>query len=68
VTADGEWNYALCAPGDQLNAEMRLLLGGVRVREVREHPWLTCLRPGEVVLMRDPWPAEPPFPLGFGAR
>jgi len=68
VTADPEWDYAVCAPGDKLNAELRLLLSGTAVGEVREHPWLTFLKPGEVILMRDPTAPDPPFPLGFGAR
>lgn len=39
------------------------MLDGVDVREVLEHPWLTFLKPGEVILIRDRWQAEPPFAM-----
>lgn len=64
----GEWDYAVCGPGLKLEAELTLLLSGDRAREVREHPWLAFLKPGELILMRDPLSLDPPFPPGFGAR
>jgi hypothetical protein len=67
VTADPEWDFAVCRPGGKSYAALTLLLSGDRAGEIREHPYLTFLKPGEVILMRDPWPVEPPFPLGFGA-
>jgi hypothetical protein len=65
VTDGGEWDFAVCAPGGKPYAALSLLLSGERAQEIREHPWL---EPGQVILMRDPWPLDPPFPLGFGAR
>jgi hypothetical protein len=68
VTGGGEWDFALCAPGGKLLAELNLQLLGEDVPEVREHPWLTFLKPGEVILMREPPPLEPPFPVTFTGR
>ena len=68
MTAGTEWDFAVCGPGGKLDAALTLLPSGEQAGEIREHPWLTFLKPGEVILMRDPWPLEPPFPLGFGIR
>lgn len=63
MTADPEWDYALCAPGDKELATLALALSGDRVPEVREHPYLTGLGPGEVILMRKPPFPGPPFTM-----
>lgn len=62
MTADPEWDYAFCAPGGKPLAALTLLLSGDEAPEIREHPYLTGLEPGQVILMRDPWTVEPPFP------
>lgn len=59
------WDFAFCAPGQALEAEHRLLLTGTQAAEVREHPYLSFLKPGEVVLMRKPPEFGIPFPLTF---
>ena len=61
MTADGAWDFAVCAPGGKPYAALALLLAGEQVKEIREHPWLPFLEPGEVILMRDPWEIAPPF-------
>ena len=66
MTAGPEWDYAFCAPGWKPFAELTLLLRGERAPEVREHPWLTGLEPGQVILMRHPQAIEPPFTLLSG--
>lgn len=65
MTADPDWDYALCAPGGKLDAELRLLVAGASAAEVCEHPYLSFLKPGEVVLMRKPPEFDIPFPLTF---
>lgn len=62
MSADPEWDYAFCAPGGKPLAALTLLMSGTESPEIREHPWLTGLEPGQIILMRDPWPVEPPFP------
>lgn len=65
MTGGGEWDFAVCAPGGKLDAALTLLLSGDQATEIREHSWLTFLKPGEVILMRDPLSLEPPFPFTF---
>lgn len=54
------WDFAVCAPGCKPLAALTLMLSGEQAGEIREHPWL---KPGQVILMRDPEEIDPPFPL-----
>lgn len=51
MSADGGWAYAFCAPGGKALAALTLMLNGDDVPEIREHPWLTHLGPGDVLLV-----------------